>query len=124
MLNAKPSLFLTPLSLGGKLTVVNANFWVIFVLLARGNLLSRDLPYGIAYPGEVLIVVMSLPLVCLVPTITGPTGIWAILPTIGLPGVWGLLVAVVILGSNAFLWGYGLAWIIERIGVLFAKSRG
>ena len=120
----KPSLFLTPLSLGGKLTLVNANFWVIFVLLARSNSIPRDLPDVIEYAGIGLLFLMSLPLVGLLPTITAPTGYLAILPNRGLPGVWGLLAAVVSLGINAFIWGYGLAWCLKIVRSYFASAAG
>ena len=117
----QPFLFLTPLSLGGKLTLVNANFWVIFVLLARAHFLARNAPTLNGVLCEFLIPVMGFPLLWLIPNITGATGIWAMLPTAGLPGVWGMLFAAVILGVNAFLWGYGLAWIIARARILFSS---
>ena len=85
-------------NLGGVLTVANCLFWLALALAGDHGLLT-------GYPGYVaaaLAIVMSLPLALLVVTGLG-----------GHSGAADLVVLLVIVGLNSFMWGYGVAAIVS-----------
>ena len=93
-------------SLGGVLTMVNLNAWVIFALASRDSELARDLPSWADAVLSGLFFGLSLPLLpCL----------WVFTIGTGAQGATGIVFTVLALALNAFLWGYGLAWCIERV---------
>lgn len=106
----RKALFLTPASLGGKLTLLNANLWIIFFLLLQSQQ-NRTEPWPDAF---VSILIISMLLLSL------PFGTCVMLPSLGTSSatVSSTIFAATVLGLNAFAWGYGLAWCIEKMRLL------
>lgn len=118
-MNAPPKgrLFFGLLSLGGKLSLVNLNFWLIALLLQRGgaaSFLAEPLREYILLAFIFLMLFFSLPFAtCL------------LLPTVGtppIPNLFEVVRDVLLLVLNSFVWGYGLAWCIERAAKYFRKQ--
>jgi hypothetical protein len=93
-------------SLGGWLSLLNLAFWVGFLLLLHS--LSNPRRANEADWLEALVplaIFMSLPFTCF------------LMPTHGYAGepMAGAISAAILIGVNAFAWGYGLAWLIDGI---------
>jgi threonine/homoserine efflux transporter RhtA len=99
------------LSLGSKLAIVNGNFWIIFILLARDGSLDR-VPEPFAVSLNVVMLFMALPIGCL-----------AVIPASGGMNTGGIIVVAVCLGLNSLVWGHSLAWIFKRLAIHFRKPR-
>jgi hypothetical protein len=94
-------------SLGGWLSLLNLAFWVGFLLLLHSlsNPRRPHQEWDWLEPIMPLAIFMSLPLTCF------------FMPTHGYAGepMAGAISGAILIGVNAFAWGYGLAWLIDGI---------
>ena len=81
---------------GGKLTMANCLLWAL-VLFGYPAFLPAPVAWVIA-------LVVSL-----------PAALPCILPALGSSRVEDLLVPLVMIGVNSFVWGYGISWIVSRV---------
>jgi hypothetical protein len=86
-------------SLGGVLSIVNGLGWVC--LLA-----------GLRYLPEVAVTLL-MPLMILLAL---PIGVFALMPTTGIPSPAEMVSAAVVLGVNSLIWGHGVAWVVRWVG--------
>ncbi len=100
-------------SLGGKLTLVNANLWIVLLLLIRGGAFTQETPAYVSILISILMLILAFPF-----------GIFVLLPSLGyrVVGIGEIVGSAALFGVNAFVWGYGLAWCYERVRRFFGKQ--
>jgi hypothetical protein len=111
MTTSPRSSFFAPPSLGGKLAIANLNGWVIIFLIGRSEVLPPDLPLWLQFAVAALLFILAMPLGMCIPMMSGPAPLG------------GIVMIVLILAANAFVWGYGLAWCLRRAQAAYRSWR-
>ena len=83
-------------NLGGVLTIVNGLLWIALTVVMQRH--SEAVPEGVVI-GAFLVLSLPLPLFCWMPGYTEG----------------GILGQCILIGLNAFAWGYGLSWVWKNV---------
>lgn len=101
-------------NLGGWLTIGNCSFWACtFLGIRLGETYLKN--YSPNAASQLIFAVLML-------VFSVPLALPFLLPQLDYtPTLSHIVLGSVVIGLNALIWGYGLAWIVRRIGRLLSR---